>query len=397
MDSWVEDVQEGDVGYFGSTANGWTNKTAGMNWLKNVFEPNTRPKSTRTWRMLIVDGHSSHVNLEFLDWAVSHQICVLILPPHATHRLQPCDVNFFGPLGNKYQEELDNILLRSLRCISMTKRMFYGVFNKAWNAVLTPERYRAAFEGTGIWPYKPERIMKTINSQRPKTPSKASQGSSKPLQPLKTPMTSKAIRKLQRQYKSNPSPAKLDLIFRSQLRLAAEHSIGEHTRTGLLESLKNEKKRRKRGKKLNLCGEEDTGTQLFSVQEILKARAITKEKEDFKELERVRKATKKVQQAQNKQLKEVEAKKKEEEKAQAKANKQLAQDLEQVAKKHAPRQAGRGKKKSLIVILSVRFDPDSQLRSVRVTEDVVVVRSQEGSCMRRRPGRQISLPTSFRD
>jgi hypothetical protein len=390
-------VQPRDVGFFGSTANGWTNKSAGMRWLMEVFEPNTRPRSPRTWRMLIVDGHSSHVNLQFLDWAVSHKICVLILPPHATHRLQPCDVNLFGPLGSKYQEELDNYLRKSLGYTSMTKRMFYTFFRTAWITTLTPERIQRSFERTGIWPYKPETIMKTINTQRPETPPEASQGPNNPLQPPKTPMSGRAIRKLQREYKLNPSPGKVDLLFRSSIRLAAEHSIGEHVREGLFESLKNEKRRRKRGKKLNLCGEEDTGTQLFSVEQILKARAVAQEKEEFEESERVRKAAKKVQQAKNKVLKEEEKKKKTEEKAQVEASKQLAGDLKQVAKKHTPRQAGRGKKKSLIVTLSVRFDPESQLRSVRFVECVDVEGSQEGSSMPRRGGRQISLPTRFRD
>jgi hypothetical protein len=135
----------------------------------------------------------------------------------------------------------------------------------------------------------------------------------------------------------NPSLGKVDLLFRSSIRLATENSIGQHVREGLFESLKNKKRRRKRGKKLNLYGEEDTGTQLFSVEQILKARVVIKEKEEFKELERVRKATKKVQQAKNKVLKEEEKKKKVEEKAQAEANKQLAGDLQQAAKKYTPR------------------------------------------------------------
>jgi hypothetical protein len=73
-------------------------------------------------------------------------------------------------------------------------------------------------------------------------------------------MSSRSIYRLQKEYKANPTQANLELIFRSQLRLAAEHSIDKHTKIGLLESLKEEKKRRKRGKKLNLLSEEDTGT-----------------------------------------------------------------------------------------------------------------------------------------
>ncbi|KAN0079622.1 hypothetical protein V8E54_004836 [Elaphomyces granulatus] len=44
-----------------------------------------------------------------------------------------------------------------------------------------------------------------------------------------------------------------------QERLAAQHEIDKHLQSGLQETLKNEKKRRQRGKRLNLLGEEDSG------------------------------------------------------------------------------------------------------------------------------------------
>ena len=54
-----------------------------------------KPKSDRTRRLLLVDGHSSHVNMEFIDWADRHRIIIMILPPYTTHRLQPLDVGMF--------------------------------------------------------------------------------------------------------------------------------------------------------------------------------------------------------------------------------------------------------------------------------------------------------------
>jgi hypothetical protein len=39
----------------------------GMVWLKQVFERYTKLTRATTKRMLIVDGHSSYVNMEFID------------------------------------------------------------------------------------------------------------------------------------------------------------------------------------------------------------------------------------------------------------------------------------------------------------------------------------------
>jgi DDE superfamily endonuclease len=107
QDTWVEEVEHSQHVYFGGSANGWSNNAYGLRWLKDVFNLATKPISPRTWRLLIVDGHSSHVNLEFLFAANERKILVLILPPHSTHRLQPLDVTLFLPLATAYSIKLN--------------------------------------------------------------------------------------------------------------------------------------------------------------------------------------------------------------------------------------------------------------------------------------------------
>ena len=50
------------------------------------------------WRMLILDGHGSHLTMEFMDYCWDHKIVPFLLPPHLTHLLQPCDVGIFQPI-----------------------------------------------------------------------------------------------------------------------------------------------------------------------------------------------------------------------------------------------------------------------------------------------------------
>jgi hypothetical protein len=71
-----------------------------------------------------VDGHSSHVNMAFVDWADQYGIILLILPPHTTHRLQPLDVGLFQPLSTYYSIKLDIIMNDSVGTISITKSFF---------------------------------------------------------------------------------------------------------------------------------------------------------------------------------------------------------------------------------------------------------------------------------
>ena len=61
-------------------------------------------------RLLILDGHDSHVTWEFLDYCLQNDIIPLCLPAHSTHILQPLDVGLFGPLQRNYSHCLDDYM-----------------------------------------------------------------------------------------------------------------------------------------------------------------------------------------------------------------------------------------------------------------------------------------------
>ncbi|KAJ2923330.1 hypothetical protein H1R20_g13763, partial [Candolleomyces eurysporus] len=59
---------------------GWTDGQIGCNWLKDVFEPDTREKAQGRTRVLLLDGHSSHYTIEFIELARKHNILLLGYP-----------------------------------------------------------------------------------------------------------------------------------------------------------------------------------------------------------------------------------------------------------------------------------------------------------------------------
>ena len=129
----MDDLNKDDDIFFGSTENGQTNDVYGLKQLQEVFEPRTRPKRPNSKRLMIVDGHFSHINLRFINSAEQHGIFILVLPSHSTHRLQPLDVNCFLPLATDYGVELNNWLYKGLSYTSLTKRDFLELFCVAWN------------------------------------------------------------------------------------------------------------------------------------------------------------------------------------------------------------------------------------------------------------------------
>jgi hypothetical protein len=140
--SWIEDLQESQEAYFASSANGWSSNAFGIIYITTVFDPATQAKTGRGRRLLIVDGHLSHVNLEFLNTCDRLKILVLILPRLAGPDCRTADrtgpdqfvsspVFFFGT-GLKYssmvRSSLDQTTVRShnLRpdCSTVSKKIW---------------------------------------------------------------------------------------------------------------------------------------------------------------------------------------------------------------------------------------------------------------------------------
>jgi hypothetical protein len=93
--SWVSNVTAKSGAHFVLSPSGWSSNRIGRAWLEQVFERYTKPARATTKRLLIVDGHLSHVNMDFVNWADRHGIILLILPPYTTYRLQPLNVGLF--------------------------------------------------------------------------------------------------------------------------------------------------------------------------------------------------------------------------------------------------------------------------------------------------------------
>jgi len=84
ISTWVDEVTTDSQAHFTVSSNGWSNNKIGLMWLQKVFERYTKLARATQKRLLIVDGHSSHVNIAFVDWADQHGIILLILPPYTT-------------------------------------------------------------------------------------------------------------------------------------------------------------------------------------------------------------------------------------------------------------------------------------------------------------------------
>ena len=99
-----------------------------MEWLRRCFEPTTRDKSNGLTRLLICDGHESHVTGAFVAHCMQNNIILMVLPPHSSHYTQPLDLALFSPLKTVMSAELSRVICIGIVGISEDSETTYNRF-----------------------------------------------------------------------------------------------------------------------------------------------------------------------------------------------------------------------------------------------------------------------------
>ena len=147
----IKDAPPGTVG--AASITGWTDSTIFCQWLRHFIEY-VKPTTARPV-ILLLDGHASHKTLEGVELARKNNIAMVSFPPHTTHRLQPLDKCFFGPLKTYYNSACDNWM-----SVNAGKRIgFYdiaGLFKTAYFKAAMMQRAVNGFQSCGIFPLDPQ-------------------------------------------------------------------------------------------------------------------------------------------------------------------------------------------------------------------------------------------------
>jgi hypothetical protein len=241
QDSWLQAFDPEEYrAHFASSPSGWTNNDIGLAWLKQVFEPSTKEKAGRSHRLLILDGHRSHLTMDFIEYCDRNRILLAVYPPHSTHTLQPLDVVMFKPLSSAYSNQVAAFIERCQGLTSMSKRDFYPLFMAAWEASFKKDTILKAFEATGLSSLNPEVILKRFN--QPAQTGRSSDSDSSAL----SASDWRKIRQLIDHAVANRDQGKISKLNQTIHRLSIRSVLAEHENVRLKEALINERQRRKR-------------------------------------------------------------------------------------------------------------------------------------------------------
>jgi hypothetical protein len=144
----------------GVSENGWTTNEIGLFWLQNVFEKHTKDRTIGRYRLLILDGHGSHVTPEFDQYCLEHSIIVLCMPPHSSHLLQPLDVGCFAVLKRSYGGLVEQKMGLGINHID--KLEFLPLYQEARAQALLESNIKSGFRATGLAPFNPSAVLSLL-------------------------------------------------------------------------------------------------------------------------------------------------------------------------------------------------------------------------------------------
>ncbi|CEJ56112.1 hypothetical protein PMG11_02335 [Penicillium brasilianum] len=233
--------------------NGWTTDEIGLRWLQKLFIPLTNSRVRGRFRLLILDGHGSHLTPQFDRICAENDIIPLCMPSHSSHLLQPLDVGCFAVLKRAYGRFVSDLARTGYNHID--KLDFLADYPRARLEAFQPNIIQSSFAATGIVPVNADRVLSKLNiSIRTPSPLSSRPSSRSSQFTPKTPKTAIQLEKqasmlkelLKQRSHSPPTPSKrmLDQIIKGHAKALHHTALLVKENADLRAA--NEKKRQKR-------------------------------------------------------------------------------------------------------------------------------------------------------
>jgi len=158
---WYRNLIEAEHTYhFSYSPKGWTDNELAMRWLRDLFDPESALIAGMNQpRLLILDGHGSHISFKFIQYCIESGIHIICLPAHSTHLLQLLDVGLFSLYQHFYGLAVDNHIRSGKSQEGIRKAVFIPFVTEARTKTMTSHSIQQAFTATGICPLNPRRVL----------------------------------------------------------------------------------------------------------------------------------------------------------------------------------------------------------------------------------------------
>jgi hypothetical protein len=111
-------------------------------------------------RLLLLDGHGSHLTARFIAFYIDKNIDLVCLPPHTSHLLQPLDVGVFSPLKRALLAKIEKLFCLDTRRIPRIE--WTEAYIMARNRAFISRNIESSFRTSGIYLLSPITILSTL-------------------------------------------------------------------------------------------------------------------------------------------------------------------------------------------------------------------------------------------
>ena len=149
--------------FFQVSDNGWITKELFFEWFKLFVQAISPIRPV----LLILDGHTSHITINVIEFARANEIHLLCLPSHTSHVLQPLDVGVFKSFKSFFSKVCTQYMAKNPGRV-ITEDILSFLVGNALAQSHTPINIFSGFKKAGIYPFNPGEV-----SDRQLAPSKA--------------------------------------------------------------------------------------------------------------------------------------------------------------------------------------------------------------------------------
>ena len=159
------------------TGSGFLNDMIALDWFEH-WEEATRPgiKMRRgiihsgEYRILVMDGHGSHLTKEFINNCWDYKVVPFLLPVHLTYILQPLDIGIFHLMKAQHQ----NILAEQVRFggCEYSRTDFLDAYNEICVRSMKKNSIIYTWESLGLVPFQPHIVLNNMRKFQPQEPSR---------------------------------------------------------------------------------------------------------------------------------------------------------------------------------------------------------------------------------
>lgn len=150
----MKDTSPGSAGCM--TESGWSNSEVFLDYMETHFKRYV--PLNEGIKLVLFDGHKSHINLTLAEWGKKNNVVFFVLPPHTSHITQPLDVGCFGPLKSAYNRDCQSFL-RQHPGQQISRYDVGAISSRAYNKAITADNLTASFRKTGIFPLNKESVQ----------------------------------------------------------------------------------------------------------------------------------------------------------------------------------------------------------------------------------------------